>query len=539
LQLSAVAPVSQQNEKSDSRRGVWLLALVLVLAAAAHLWGIRKDLPWAYDSDEGKFTLIAVKMAKAGDPDPGWFGHPGSTVLYPQALAVQIADAARTGRSWLEVDAGLFDRFARDPSTALLLGRLISVTYAISALVLVFGLGNRAFGPGVGIVGAWLALLSPLALDHAQMVRTDSAGVFFGCLGLWLCLGLLERPTLRAHLATGVAIGFGIGTRYFLITLVGVMVAVDAIHLFRARSAPERRAILSAAAAGLAAVIGGFLLSTPYFLVELTTVGKNLAHEARESHLGQDNLGFLGNLAFYVGEAGRGQLGGAEQVLVCVGIAWALWRWRPGPLLLLGFVLVYLVGISLSALHWERWLIQIRPLLVLFAAAATVWGVEAAAERLGWTRRGRGRRARSRGRRRLGGTGGAVRGGEPGAGAAEHADRGSRVDPRESAGLGSARSGDLHRSARPDARPRRLPVRARRGACRPPRPTDGRATTTSWSRARSTVATSERRSSSRPRWASTALSSATESSSRPSRLRRAVADLSSGSTGLRPPPAPP
>ena len=50
---------------------------------------------------------------------------------------------------------------------------------------------------------------------------------------------------------------------------------------------------------------------------------------------------------------------------------------------------VYLVGISLSALHWERWLIQIRPLLVLFAAAAIVWGVDAAAERLGWSRRGR------------------------------------------------------------------------------------------------------------------------------------------------------
>jgi len=146
---------------------------------------------------------------------------------------------------------------------------------------------------------------------------------------------------------------------------------------------------VSAAAAGLAAVVGGFLLSTPYFLVELSTVGKNLAHEARESHLGQDNLGFLGNLAFYVAEAGRRQLGGAEQVLVCVGVAWALWRRRPGPLLLLGFVLVYLVGISLSALHWERWLIQIRPLLVLFAAAAIVWGVDAAAERLGWSRRGR------------------------------------------------------------------------------------------------------------------------------------------------------
>jgi 4-amino-4-deoxy-L-arabinose transferase-like glycosyltransferase len=364
-----------------------LLALVLVVAAAAFLWGVKKDLPWAYESDEAKFTLIAAQMAKTFDPDPGWFGHPGSTVIYPQAVAIQIDDAMRTGRSWLTPDFVLFQRFADAPARAVLLGRLIAVAYALLSLPLVFAIGNRAFGSPVGLVGAWLALLSPLTLDHAQMVRTDTAGVFFGCLGLWLCLRLLDRPTLVAHVLTGLAVGFGIGTRYFLVVLVVVLLAVDLLHLRRVYDPDARRRIVRCALAALAAVVIGFVVSTPFFFLEIGAVLENLAHEARESHLGNDGLSFAGNLGFYLRTALPQEVGIPQLALAAAGVVWALVRGRPEPRLLLAFVAIYLVGISSATLHWERWLIQVRPLIVLFAAAAIVWGATALSTRARLSRR--------------------------------------------------------------------------------------------------------------------------------------------------------
>lgn len=386
LRLKEAASSPGARETSSRRRSDavsrGLLALLLVVAASAYLWGVGKDLPWVYESDEAKLTLIAAQMATSFDPDPGWFGHPGSTVLYPQAAAIQIDDAIRTGRSWVAPDASLFQRFADDPSRAVLLGRLFSVAYAILSLPLVVAIGNRAFGAPVGLVAAWLALLSPLTLDHAHMVRTDTAGMFFGSLGLWLCLRLLDRPSLAAHVATGLAIGLGIGTRWFLGALVVILVAVD-LRLWRQAYDPDaRRRALREALAALVAVAVGFAVSTPFFFLEIGTVLADFAHEARESHPGSDGLGFAGNLAFYLGNALPRDAGPLQVALAAAGIVWALARGRPEPRLLLAFVAIYLVGISTSALHWERWLIQVRPLVVLFSAAALVWGATALTRRM-------------------------------------------------------------------------------------------------------------------------------------------------------------
>jgi hypothetical protein len=51
------------------------------------------------------------------------------------------------------------------------------------------------------------------------------------------------------------------------------------------------------------------------------------------------------------------------------GILIAVWRRRPAQLILLVFCATFLVGICASQLHWQRWVIEILPVLVLFACA--------------------------------------------------------------------------------------------------------------------------------------------------------------------------
>ena len=66
------------------RTAAALLALAGV-AAAVHLFGIRRDLPYGQEIDEPLFVSRAVHVAALADPDPGWFGHPGSTMIYALA----------------------------------------------------------------------------------------------------------------------------------------------------------------------------------------------------------------------------------------------------------------------------------------------------------------------------------------------------------------------------------------------------------------------------------------------------------------------
>lgn len=351
-----------------------LVGAIVTVALWIHVWGARGDLPWAYESDEGKFAVLAISMATTGDPNPGWFGHPGSTVIYPLAALLHVGNALEAGLPLLAVDPGLAARVGGNPGKYFRLGRLLSVLYAVAALPLVYGVARRAFDPATGVVATWLALLSPLALTHAQMIRTDSAGLFWGVLALWLVLRVLERPTMGAHLAAGLALGAGIGTRYFLATFVPALACADLALWWRAGSDAtiERRRILGVAALGLACVGLGFVLTTPYFLLDFAAVWTNLSHEMRGEHLGADGLGFAGNLRWYLTSALPLTVPATWLALAGAGAAVAAWQRNVAAGLIALSAALFVLAISTANLHWQRWLIQVTPLVAMFVAAGLV-----------------------------------------------------------------------------------------------------------------------------------------------------------------------
>ena len=61
----------------------WLLLGFVLLAFGLYTLGLRQNLPYDHEVDESTFVERAVYMVATGDMNPGWFGHPGSTVLYP------------------------------------------------------------------------------------------------------------------------------------------------------------------------------------------------------------------------------------------------------------------------------------------------------------------------------------------------------------------------------------------------------------------------------------------------------------------------
>ena len=347
-----------------------LVGAIVVLALWLHVHGARGDLPWAYESDEGEFAVLAIRMATYGDPNPGWFGHPGSTVLYPLAAIFHVGNALEAGLPPWKVDPGLAARVGGNPGKYFLLARLLTVLYAVAALPLVYGVARRAFDPAVGVLATWIALLSPMALTHAQMIRTDSAGLFYGMLALWLVLRALEKPSLGRHVAAGLALGAAIGTRYFLVTFVPALVCADLVLWRRAAGdASERGRLLRVAVSALACVALGFFLTTPYFVLDFTTVWQNLSHEMREEHLGADGLGFAGNLRWYLTSALPLSMPLTWLCFAVAGAVLAAWRRNAAAGLVALPAVLFLIAISTASLHWQRWLIQVTPLLAIFSAA--------------------------------------------------------------------------------------------------------------------------------------------------------------------------
>jgi len=362
-------PLNFMKNESSAARNLWVLVAIVSVAAGIFLAGIRKDLPYSHESDENIYVERAVFMAASGDLNPHWFGNPGSTVLYPLAALFHTWHAIEYGGAFLSADENIISVFMSDQSQFYLLGRLLTVCYALLSVLVTYLVGRRLFGERVALLGTWFSVLSPLLVYYAQVVRTDLAGSFFGMLSLWLMLRLYDEPSAKNQLLAGLSIGFSVGTRYFMITLVPILIAIDILIVRQSRSDLDRPSLSGRAITlGLLAVLLGFMVCTPFFVLDVPTALRSLVSEARPRHLGADGLSPAENLTWYLTNAIPASISLPVALLAAIGVLLVLIRRRAEQLLVLGFVVVFVLSTSLSRLHWNRWMIQIFPILCLLAA---------------------------------------------------------------------------------------------------------------------------------------------------------------------------
>ena len=356
----------------------WAVLGIMVLSLGLEVWAVTHDLPYP-GVDEPTFVRPAVHMAATGDLDPHWFGHPGSTTIYPLAGIYHVWGTVAQGGSVFSPDVRVAERFATDPGPFYLIGRLWSIAYAVAAIPLLFLLGRRCFSTVVGLAGAALWAVLPLAVAYGRVVRTDSAGVFFALLALLLIVRLLDRASVRDFVLAGFVLGLGISSRYFLVTLLAALVVAGAIAIRRRVQGASVRGI----AAGVGTAVATFAVTTPYFLLDWSTAHASLANE-NTANLGHDGLSPAGNLRWYLGNAIPKSLTWPVVLLAVAGIVVALLvRHDPRRLVLVAGVSTFVVAISMSTLHWERWPLPVLPVVVLFAVDGIAWLASELAARLG------------------------------------------------------------------------------------------------------------------------------------------------------------
>ena len=342
----------------------WAVIVIMACGLALDVWGSKKSLPYGCEADEETFVGRPVKMAATRSADPGWFGHPGSTVMYPLAaiFRVRYGDSAQAA-------------FAASPGPFYYTGRMLVIAYAVFSIPFIYLVGCEVFGTLVGLMGAWLFALCPLAVVYSQITRTDSAAVFFGMLSLWRILKTYKDPSARNHVWAGLAIGLSIATRYLMVALIPVLIAADGALFFQAGE--TRKKMIAATCAGLICIGAAFALSTPYFFLDFRAAKRSLHQEAETTYLGASNLSPKGNLRWYVRDAIPGGMTWPAALLALLGGLLIVFRRRLPQYLLLSYVVFFLLTISALSLHWERWIIPILPVLALMAAyvldAITRW----------------------------------------------------------------------------------------------------------------------------------------------------------------------
>ena len=82
--------------------------------------------------------LPAARMAWKGDANPQWFGHPGSTVIYPLAIAYRAREVLFHGAPLFGEAPSLAERFRDDPTSFYEIGRLWVILLSVATIPLLF-----------------------------------------------------------------------------------------------------------------------------------------------------------------------------------------------------------------------------------------------------------------------------------------------------------------------------------------------------------------------------------------------------------------
>ena len=273
-----------------------------------------------------------------------------------------------------------------------LIARLLTAVFFIGSILMAYKTGkffatlrgeNDNICKCIGIACAFLFAFLPIFVRETHYATPDIPTVFFMLLFIYAALRYMEKPTLRNVLFMSMVTGVFITIKYPGAILIGMIALCVFAVSVRDRLVGRffRHGVVSAG--GMFATI--FIIS-PVLFTRFDAVWEALAAEARDTHLGYDGLGWLGNIWFYFNIYVLNS-GIILLVFFAMGI-FAILRKPDGDIdkskeehgisgflkrnnqlmivlpLFSGFA--FWLALSYMSLHWERWALPmyVSPLLI-------------------------------------------------------------------------------------------------------------------------------------------------------------------------------
>lgn len=350
----------------------WKILLIVVLALVARCFVLSFGLPDVYLEDEEFFIQPALRVAEHLNSfqglDPHWYGAPAQTLIY--LLAVVFRATNTVVNMIAHTHAPVSINFEYYTTLFVTLGRLIPAIAGTASVFCMYLIGRR-FSERAGLVSALVLGASFFFIQHGHIIRPDVLQTFFLLVMLLSVLRIYETPQkLSSYILLGVSFACAITTKYPSLYCAPIILA--ALYIQIRKHALQVRSWIVGGLAGLFTLF----LTGPFLFLNHTEALKAIQSEANAAHAGHDGLSFVGNIAWYLFSVLPWQLGTGFCLVALIGIGYACkqkGRVRTYALLILCTTVFYLCGISTLALHWERWLIPVTTLLMLFVGLGVDW----------------------------------------------------------------------------------------------------------------------------------------------------------------------
>ena len=357
--LTGMAVYSIRNTPgigNTSRRGGFLLCAALLVGAALRLYGISFGLPSNFHPDEVPKVNAIMRMVDQNSFDPQYFLHP-SLLLYLTYATNSLLHMF-----------GLQGEF-RD--TAFLAGRLVSATAGLISICLTYLIGRRLFSGEVGGVAACLLAVFPLHVTCSRYLKEDSLLTFIVLLCALTTLVAVQSNRKWLLLLAGLLAGCTAGAKYSGILM--VVVPASAPWIASRSIKPDKKWLVWALAACLIAPLG-FLITTPYAVLNSTKFIKDFSSESRHMQTGHTvSITAWSQLWLYhFWRSIWPGISGVAAILSCIAMGFLLRRGRLEDLVVIGMTMLFYLPAEFvkakPAPQPERYILPCLPFIAIAIA---------------------------------------------------------------------------------------------------------------------------------------------------------------------------
>ena len=261
-----------------------------------------------------------------------------------------------------------------------LVGRGVVACSAVLTVLLVYWIARQAHGRRAGLIAGLLLSISPIHIRNSHFVAPDVTMILLVVGSFWFSYQILLKGKRRDYLLAGLLAGLAASTKY---NAYSAIIPLLMAHFLRQRKTTVRNADPLLA---VIACAGGFLLGSPYALLDLPAFLDGIAFELRHySILGDPGTEGQTALLWYTGYLLRAE--GLILVLAVLEAARGVLTQRDSTLLFASFPTAYMILVSSYAVKNDRTALTIVPFLALLAGAFLDRGIAFIQKQTGKARR--------------------------------------------------------------------------------------------------------------------------------------------------------
>jgi len=352
----------------QSRRHQLAALVVLAVAAGLRFGAIGAGAPYRIANDEPFVVGMALRIMQSGDFNPHFFHYGGLSIYLHTLVAVCRFLVGAVEGQWATLSGIWIGDFLTS-------ARIVTAALGTLTVFVVYRAGLR-LDARTALMAAFVMAVLPQHVRESHFALTDTPLTLFVALALLLSLRAAEQARLSAVVLAGVAVGLAASVKYN-----GALALVMPLTAALVLPAGSRLRGLGLALAGAA---GGFLLTSPYTILDLPGFLNGFADLSKSYNLARPFWdaaftylkylrGWFAWTAITPLSAGYPAIALAVIGGVIIARRKDMPLTRAGAAILLVFPVIWFVMLSRQgSLQYGRYLLPLAPMLSLCMAAAVI-----------------------------------------------------------------------------------------------------------------------------------------------------------------------